>query len=209
MRIRTGDYFATQNRAVTGLDYESMVYAMPRKFGAIKRCKIVRDSDSFKRNLNLYILSEDSNGNLVKANDILKENLQTWLNQVRMINDTVDILDAQIVNLAIDFKIIADSSKNKFDILQACAVALREKYSNPLLIGEPFYLTDVYTLLNDIDGVVDTEDVKVTIKNGLQYSDTRFNLNERKSADGRYIKAPLNVAFEIKYPGTDIKGTVR
>jgi len=209
LRIRTGDYFATQNRAVTGLDYESMVYAMPRKFGAIKRCKIVRDSDSFKRNLNLYILSEDSNGNLAKANGTLKENLQTWLNQVRMINDTVDILDAQIVNLAIDFKIIADSSKNKFDILQACAVALREKYSNPLLIGEPFYLTDVYTLLNDIDGVVDTEDVKVTIKNGLQYSDTRFNLNERKSADGRYIKAPLNVAFEIKYPGTDIKGTVR
>ena len=78
-----------------------------------------------------------------------------------------------------------------------------------MLIGEPFYLTDVYTLLNDIDGVVDTEDVKVTIKNGLQYSDTRFNLNERMSADGRYIKAPLNVAFEIKYPGTDIKGTVR
>jgi hypothetical protein len=87
--------------------------------------------------------------------------------------------------------------------------ALRQKFSNPLLLGEPFYITDVYNVLNDTPGVIDAEDVRISIKNGLQYSSVRFDLNKQKSADGRYIKAPKNVAFEIKFPGSDIKGTVR
>ena len=209
LRIRTKDFFATQNRAVTGTDYEAMVYAMPSKFGSVKRCRILRDPDSFKRNLNLYVLSEDTNGKLTFANSILKDNLKTWLNRVRMINDTIDIIDARIVNLTIDFKIIADSDKNKFDVLNACIANLQERFSEPLLIGEPFYITDVYNILNDTEGTVDAQDVVIGIKNGLEYSDTRFDINSQKSADGRYIKAPENVAFEIKFPSIDIKGTVR
>ena len=209
LKIRTIDHFATQGRAVTGTDYEAMVYAMPSKFGAIKRCKIVRDEDSFKRNLNLYVLSEDIDGKLTFASSTLKENLKTWINQVRMINDTIDIIDGRIVNLAINFKIIADKDKNKYDVLQQCIARLQSKFSEPKLLGEPFYITDIYSELNDVDGVVDTEEVKVSTKNGLLYSDTRFSISEQKSADGRYIKAPKNVAFEIKYPNTDIVGTVR
>jgi len=209
LRIRTLDSFATQNRAVTQKDYEAMTYAMPTKFGAIKRCKITRDPDSFKRNLNLYILSENADGTLTMANQTLKQNLKTWLNSVKMINDTLDIIDGRIINLAIDFKVIADSDKNKYDVLDACVQALKDKFNQPLLLGESFYITDVYSTLNDVIGVVDTESVHISIRNGLNYSDTRFNLNDQKSADGRYIKAPDNVAFEIKYPGKDIKGTVR
>ena len=209
LRIRTLDSFATQNRAVTKNDYESMVYSMPNKFGAIKRCKITRDPDSFKRNLNLYILSEAADGTLTTANQTLKENLKIWLNSIKMINDTIDIIDGKIVNLSIDFRIISDTDKNKYDVLDSCINALKTKFQQPLLIGEPFYITDVYSCLNDVPGVVDTEFVKIAIKNGLSYSDTRFDLEIQKSADGRYIKAPDNVAFEIKIPDRDIKGTVK
>lgn len=209
LRIRTLDSFATQNRAVTKNDYESMVYSMPSKFGAIKRCKITRDPDSFKRNLNLYILSESSDGTLTLANQTLKQNLKVWLNSVKMINDTIDIIDGKIANLSVDFRVISDPDKNKYDVLDSCINALKKKFKQPLLIGEPFYITDVYSCLNDVPGVVDTESVKISIKNGLRYSDTRFNLEQQKSADGRYIKAPDNVAFEIKFPDQDIKGTVK
>jgi hypothetical protein len=209
LKLRTLNVFATQNRAVTKTDYEAMVYAMPAKFGAIKRCKITRDPDSFKRNLNLYILSEDSNGLLTMANSTLKDNLKVWLNNIKMINDTIDIIDGKIVNLAIDFKVIADTDKNKYDVLLSCVNALKRKFNQPLLLGESFYITDVYNTLNDVVGVVDTQDVRVKIKNGALYSDTRFNLNDQKSADGRYIKAPDNVSFEIKFADKDIKGTVK
>lgn len=209
LKVRTMDVFATQNRAVTKTDYEAMVYAMPSKFGAVKRCKIVRDTDSFKRNLNLYILAENSTGKLTLANSTLKTNLKTWLNSVKMINDTLDIIDGRIVNLGIEFKAIAGTDSNKFDVLNSCYEALKRRYKQPLLIGEPFYITDVYNILNDVEGVVDIENVKVDIRSGGLYSDTRFNLNSRKSADGRYISAPDNVAFEIKFADKDIKGTIK
>ena len=56
LRQRINDVFATQNRAVTADDYEALVYRLPSKFGKIKRARMLRDQDSFKRNLNLYIL---------------------------------------------------------------------------------------------------------------------------------------------------------
>ena len=56
LKHRIYDTYATQNRAVTQQDYESMIYQMPRKFGGIKRCKILRDHDSLKRNLNLSVI---------------------------------------------------------------------------------------------------------------------------------------------------------
>ena len=57
--IRTRAYatFASQNRAVTRSDYVSLCYRMPGKFGKIKRANVVQDVNSFKRNINLYVLS--------------------------------------------------------------------------------------------------------------------------------------------------------
>ena len=81
--------FATQNRAVTKQDYITMVYNMPAEFGAVKRCNIVQDKDSFKRNLNLYVISENRAGRLISSNATLKQNIKKWLTSVKMINDTM------------------------------------------------------------------------------------------------------------------------
>jgi hypothetical protein len=42
----------------------------------------------------------------------------------KMINDTVDILDAKVVNFGI-LLIIADEEKNKFDVLQKSIDAIK------------------------------------------------------------------------------------
>jgi hypothetical protein len=88
IKRRIYDSFSTQNRAVTQVDYENLAYRMPSKFGSIKRCSVQRDPDSQKRNLNMYIVSEDSFGKLILSSDTIKKNLKVWLNQHRMINDT-------------------------------------------------------------------------------------------------------------------------
>ena len=117
LKRRAFDNFATQNRAVTVQDFEAVAYGMPPKFGSIKRVSVVQDPDSFKRNLNLYVLAEDSNGYLTEANNTLKENLKMWLNSYKMIHDTVDILDGKIVNYGIEFHAIANPEYNKYDVL--------------------------------------------------------------------------------------------
>ena len=77
LKRRIFDTFPTQNRAVTQADYENMIYRMPSKFGSIKRCSAQRDPDSRRRNLNIYIISEDSFGNLTTSNSTIKNN-QLW-----------------------------------------------------------------------------------------------------------------------------------
>jgi hypothetical protein len=208
LRRRTIDHFATQNRAVTQLDYEALVYAMPDKFGSVKRCRIIRDPDSLRRNLNLYVISEDSSGKLASTNTTIKENIKIWLDRNKMISDTIDILDAKVVNLGIEFEVIADEEANRFQILSDCTQAIKNKFTVTPFIGEPLYLTDIYTALNKVKGVVDTKRVKVVKKTGANYSSTKFDVDEALSADGRYLSVPQNVAIEVKFPDTDIKGAI-
>jgi len=208
LKNRILDTFPTQNRAVTTNDFRAMVYQMPAKFGAIKRASVIRDPDSFKRNLNLYVLAEDSNGKLIAPNSLLKENLKQWINRYKMIHDTIDILDGKIVNLGIRFKVIADPEMNKFDVLADAKKAIETRYSEPLNIGEAFYMTDIYSVLNNVRGIIDTVKVEAFIRSSGPYSTTIFNLDEAMSADGRYVVCPKNVAFEIKYPNVDIEGSI-
>lgn len=209
IKVRALSNFATQQRAVTDKDYEAMIYSMPAKFGSIYRCNIVLDSDSFKRNLNAYVLASDQNSKLVTANNSLKENLKIWISNYKMINDTIDIVDGKIVNLGIEFDVIADPDYNNADVYNRCIEVLTQRYEKALQMGEPFYLTDIYYELNRISGVVDTRNVRLVNKTGSQYSSTSIDIDFNMSADGRYLQCPDNVCYEIKFPTLDITGVIR
>ncbi len=116
LKQRIYDTFPTQNRAVTQKDYENLVYRLPSKFGSIKRCSVQKDADSQKRNLNVYVVSEDPQGKLINTNNTIKTNLKTWLNHYRMINDTIDILDPFIINYGINLVIKPELKSNKLEI---------------------------------------------------------------------------------------------
>ena len=209
LKQRIYDTFPTQNRAVTQADYENVAYRMPYKFGSIKRCSVQRDPDSAKRNLNMYVISEDEFGKLVETNSTIKKNLKTWLNQYRMINDTIDILDPFVINLGIQFVVKGSSGANKYTLLQRCIRALKDKYDTCYYIGEAFYISDVYSELKKVDGVLDVVKVKLVNKTGSEYSSVTININDNLSPDGDYLIVPKNAIVEIKYPMTDIEGRIR
>ena len=209
LKQRIFDTFPTQNRAVTQADYENVAYRMPFKFGSIKRCSVQRDPDSAKRNLNMYVISEDEFGNLIETNSTIKKNLKTWLNQYRMINDTIDILDPFIINLGIQFVVKGSSGANKYTLLQRCVRALKDKYQTCYYIGEAFYISDVYSELKNVDGVLDVVKVKLVNKTGAEYSSVTVDINDNLSPDGDYLIVPKNAIVEIKYPMTDIEGRIR
>ncbi len=208
LKFRVYNTFGSQNRAVTEKDYEALMYNMPPEFGSVKRVSIVRDYNSFKRNINIYVVSSDSVGKLTNSNAVLKENVKVWLNKNKMINDTVDILDAKIVNLSIKFSIVADMEADNAEVLRNCISALETEYSKTKFIGEAFFISDIYSILKNVQGVNDVKNVKVEQKNGVDYSDVFFDINRFMSRDGRYIEAPKNIIFEIKFPRSDIYGEV-
>jgi hypothetical protein len=209
IKTRALDYFATQNRIVTENDYISYVYAMPEKFGGVKRAAIIKDTDSFKRNLNLYVLSEGLDGTLVATNSSIKQNLKTWLVKNKMIHDTVDILDGNIINVGIDFRVVIDKSANKFDILDTATTKLVSLFKILPDIGESLTISSVYSTLNNIAGVVDTVDVTIVNKTGGLYSDISYDILGNLSADGRFVEFPEDFIWEIKIPLSDIRGSIQ
>ena len=209
VKRRIFDNFATQNRAVTQTDYESLALTMPAKFGSIKRVSVQKDQNSLKRNLNMYVVSESPSGNLTQTNLTIKNNLKTWLNNYRMINDTIDILDPFIINLGIEFIIRTSPNVNKYDALSAALTTLQNEFSQPFYIGESFLISDIYQVLKNIEGVIDVLAVKLVNKAGSNYSGNVLVINDNLSPEGNELVCPKNAVFEIKFPEVDIIGKVR
>ena len=208
LKRRIFDHYAAQNRAVTKNDYVSSVYSMPSRFGSIKRATIIRDDDSFKRNLNLYVLAENVDGTLTEASTSIKRNVKIWLNKNRMISDAIDIIDARILNISIDFAIVADLETSKFDVLATAITTLRDKLKVLPDIGEAFYISNIYKILNDVEGVVDVKDVRIKQKTGTNYASLDYNIKDNMSPDGRYFVVPQDVVVELKFPLNDIQGVI-
>ena len=209
LRMNTLNYYAAQNRAVSLIDYQSVIYSMPSQFGKIKRCTIMQDTNSFKRNLNIYVISQTNSGVLTVANSIVKSNLKTWLASYKMINDTIDILDATIINFGIDFSIAVDPFYDRATVLSKALLAVQVEFGGTRYdIGESISVAEIYNTLNKLDGVIDVRNVTITQKFGPSYSNSIIDLNSMTTFDGNYINAPKNVIYELKFPSVDVKGTV-
>ena len=154
---------------------------MPGKFGSILRASVQRDPDSMKRNLNMYILGEDIAGKFVKCNSTIKNNLKTWLNNYRMINDTIDILDPYIINLSISFVVQSAPNSDKHLVFEECLAP----------------------------SVVDVISVQILPRTGAEYSSNTILIGKSISPDGGKLICPKNAVFEFKYPDVDFKGKIR
>jgi len=209
VKMNINNVFATQNRAVTKQDYVNLIYRMPSKFGKIKRCAIVQDHDSFKRNLNLYVLGEDENEHMTPANMVVKNNLKTWINQYKMLNDTVDILDGKVINISVSFTVVSELNVSKYDTLSDSLTEARSFFDRKYEMGEPLYVVDIYSRLNELDSVADVVSVTIRHETGGIYSDNTYSVEDYMSVDGRILHIPEDSVFELKYADVDIKGVVK
>ena len=125
-----------------------------------------------------------------------------------MVNDTIDILDAKIINIGIKFSIKSTQQENKYLALTQGIQAVKDKFNRKFEIGEPIYITDVQTALQSVSVIADVKKVTIFNRVGGAYSDISYDININKSSDGRYIIIPEDHIFEIKYPNIDIVGNV-
>lgn len=209
IKMRAPAVFASQNRAVTREDYLTMIYAMPERFGVVKKANVIQDNKSFKRNINVYIVSEDADERLIRSNDSLKGNLKTWINKNKMITDSLDILDAKIVNFGIEFEAMGKLQEDNADLLAQSVDALSAKFNRFFDVSENLYISDIYSTLKEVPGILDVISAKAVLKIGGSYSDIFYDFEQNLSADGRMLKVPQNVVLELKFPNIDIKGVIK
>jgi len=208
IKERIYDSFATQDRCVTQSDYESMSYRMPGRFGSIKRVSAQRNPNSMNRNLNLYVISENSSGKLQLTNGTIKNNLKTWLNYYRMMNDSIDILDPYIINFGVEYSMRLKSGANRFTAMAAASAAIQKLFNSGFYIGEPMYISDVYNALKYVPSVLDVSGIKLLNRNGSDYSNSVININQNLSPDGTVLITPKNAILELKFPTKDIIGKI-
>ena len=200
----------SQNRVVTREDLLARVYAMPTNFGRVFRAS-VRDNPNNPQAAQLHILSRDSNGKLMLSPDTLKESLAFYLSKFRLISDAVDVLDASIVNIGINYTVTVDAAMNSETTLNVINATLGEYFKiKKWQIDQPIIMGEIENLILNAMGVVSILELsfvgKHGVQNGLVYSDMAFDT--RRYMDRGYIFPPRGGMFEIKFPNDDIVGKV-
>ena len=87
--------------------------------------------------------------------------------------------------------------------------ALSNKFSRYYDISENIYISDIYSTLKNVEGILDVVSAKASLKVGGSYSEIFYDFEENISPDRRMINIPNNVVVELKFPNIDIKGVIR
>ena len=119
LRITALAFRNSQSRIVTRDDLVARVYTMPTNFGRTFRVGVRSNPNNPLASM-ISVISRDSSGHLIISPDTLKENIKVYVNQFRLISDAIDIVDAQIINIAINYSIVTDSTSNKNLVSTKC-----------------------------------------------------------------------------------------
>ena len=135
-------YFQAQSRAVTKEDYITRVYALPAKYGNIAKSYIVQDTQLDSQSganadariinplaLNLYVLGFDGSKKLTTVNQAVKENLQKYLTQFRMVTDAVNIKNAFVINIGVRFNLLTKVGYNKEEVVLIAIQRVKEFFN--------------------------------------------------------------------------------
>jgi hypothetical protein len=208
--------FATQLRSVTQDDYLVRALSLPSQYGTIAKAYI---SPQILSNLlpgetpsvlDLYILAFDNNKRLKTASTALKQNLSTYLSQYRVINDSIKIKNAFVINIGVEFDLIVLPNYNNNEVIFNCIQALKDYFTiDKWQINEPIMLRDLYILLDKVNGVQTIKKINITNKVGTNLGYSQYAYDISGATQNNIIYPSLDpMIFEVKYPDTDIVGRI-
>jgi hypothetical protein len=214
--------YPTQLRTVTPDDYVIRTLSLPSKFGLISKAYVTQDmgiSVNYSTDLlatqnpnaiSLYILSRNVNNNLTVSNPALKQNLKTFLSEYRMLTDGVNIKDAFIINIGVDFDIIVRPNYNNKLVLNNCLTTLQSYFNiDKWQINQPIILSDIYSTLDQVEGVQTVQKVNIINKAGTTSGYSQFSYDIKGATINNIIYPSLDPSiFEVKNLTSDLQGRV-
>ncbi len=216
LRLNAVGNFQNQLRAVTKEDYLIRALSMPSNLGTIAKAYAVPakigeyQPGELPTILDLYVLTYDANSNLRTASKLIKRNLATYLAEYRMINDSIKLKDAFIINIEVVFDIIVLPNFNNNETITKCIASLSDYFKlDDWQINQPILFSDLYVLLDKVEGVQTVKNVSINNLSGeaLGYSSYAYDIAGATINDVVYPSIDPMI-FEVKYPNTDIKGRV-
>lgn len=217
-----------QNRCVTVKDYHDRLAKLPPRYGCPFRYGVVEENNKIM----IYTLGLNSSGNLTDVlPEILRENIQNYLSEYRMINDYIEIKSGRIINLQFEIDLFVDKNYNTSNVVTNVINKVQEYMSiNKLQMGDDIFVGDIEKEISKLDGVLNLIDLRVFNVFGRGYSQSKttqqimtaaecniggegegFDLGETGDRERINLKASdkmlyteNDTMFEIRYPSQDI-----
>jgi hypothetical protein len=214
--------YPTQLRTITNDDYIIRTLSLPSKFGLISKAFVSQDmgvsvnyptdllATQNPNALSLYVLSKNTTGNLTISNQALKQNLKTFLSEYRMLTDAVNIKDAFIINIGVNFDIVTLPNYNNDEVLSRCISFLINYFNvNNWQINQPIILKNLYVGLDQLDGVQTVQNINIINKTDISLGYSQYSYDIEAATLNNVIYPSLDpMIFEVKYPFQDIQGRV-
>lgn len=210
--------FAEQKRTITLQDYTVRALSLPPNLGTVAKVFVTQDEltstrsttdsiiDSNPLALSMYVLAYDNNKKLVPATLSLKENLRTYMSYYIPLTDALNIKDAFVVNIGVNYDILVRPTYNSRDVLLACNTVLQDYFEiSKWNINQPINISTLYSVLDRVVGVQTVSKIEIINKQGNTYSQYAYDI---KGATRNNIIYPSydTMIFELKFPNQDIKG---
>lgn len=216
IRQNTISNYQTQLRNVTQDDYLVRALSMPSRYGVIAKAYIEQtkvtnlEPGEIPSTLDLYVLTYNKNKHLVTASNALKQNLNTYLSQYRVIGDSVRIKDAFVVNIGVNFDITVAPNYNSNEVILAALTTVREYFNiNNWQVNQPILLKTLSLLIDNVDGVQTVKNVEIVNLTGEALGYSTYSYDTRGATVDNVVYPSIDpMIFEVKYPDVDIKGRV-
>jgi hypothetical protein len=208
--------FQTQLRVVTADDYNVRVLSLPPQYGSISKVYTIQEKATNTTigtppsAVDVYILGSNNDGSLKIASPALKQNIITYLQPFRIINDSVKIKDAFIINIGVEFDIIVLPNYNNDQVLTNCINYLIDYFNiDNWQINQPIILKQLFVGLDQIDGVQTVQNINITNKTNTVEGYSEYAYDIQSATYNNIIYPSIDpMIFEVKYPTVDIKGRV-
>ena len=220
IKQKTAANFSTQQRVITKEDYMIRTLSMPPIYGSIAKAYIVKSTEIERENLNtessqissnLYLLGYDNNKKITTCNVATKTNLTTYLNYYKPLTDSINLMDAFVINFGINFEISTFRNNNNQQVLLDCISELKDYFNiDKWQINQPIIESEVYNLIGNIKGVQSVININFNNIAGIESGYSRFKYDFLTATNDGIIYPSLDPSlFEVKYPDTDIKGKIK
>jgi hypothetical protein len=134
-----------------------------------------------------------------------------------MLNDYVLISDGRIINLSFDIDIFIDKAYNQAEIINNVIQSVKTYFDvNKWDMGETIFLGQLNENINNVGGVLNVTNIKVTNEVGGNYSLNEISqpyvdqsTREIDLTEDFSLFSEQKTMFEIKFPTQDIRVRVK
>ena len=228
-------FFSTQLRCVTREDYQSRILSMPAKFGNIAKTYVERLDDT--GGLIVSTLSYNQNRQLVSTSQLILQNLRTYIDKFRLINDQLDfgytindtVFSGYHINFGVKFQVNSDRRINSTQVKLDVIDVIKDFFKiDKMQFRQSINLNDLQYNILGLDGVIGIKELRlfqrgndIGVNRNLVYyradgtlsndgeSGYGFEYNFQNAlVDGVIRPSVTPAVFELKNPNKDIYGKV-